>query len=328
MKKFPQFLLLIILGPGIMSDIQAVTDTSEYKQPYYTVQISYAGTGAEFRLNDIPFYLESFSGQVDVELPVSDKMISGVNELSIIVFTYIEGNNPVDNWDEDARVEAALYVREKNTQKNTRKLLTQIKLHPAADPEVAAQESMIIAGQKQAVLDYEKKPWQFPPRVYDKQIVISRLTHNIKTPFSRWEWQDGQVIEDTEENYQSLLEAYRKKYVIHQKQDLVAARKSSYKLAAMQKNINYYDDIEQAYEALNLEESWKSNEQVLFEFIEKDKAKQFRLKLDIIGNGKLARITSDEETQPILYIIKRDRITVKYQYIFYKNKQGEWIYIM
>ena len=96
----------------------------------------------------------------------------------------------------------------------------------------------------------------------------------------------------------------------------------------MQKNINYYGDIEQAYEALNLEESWKSNEQVLFEFIEKDKAKQFRLKLDIIGNGKLARITSDEETQPILYIIKRDQITVKYQYIFYKNKQGEWIYIM
>jgi len=281
-KTLTQLSTLILLGLVIMTEIQAVTDTSEYKQPYYTVQISYAGSGGEYRLNDIPFYLENFSGQVDVEIPVGDKMINGVNELSIIAFTYIEGNDPIESWHEDARVEATLYVREKDAEKNTRQLITHIKLHPAAEPEVAIKESVVITGQELPILDYETKPWQFPPTAYDKQVIISRKTHQIKTPVPRWEWQDGQIIEDTEENYKSLLEAYRKMYVIHQKQDLDALRERTHKVATTQKLINYYDNIEQAFEMLNLEESWKSDEQELFEFIENERSTSFGLKLDII----------------------------------------------
>jgi len=327
-KTLTQLSTLVLLGLVIMTEIQAVTDTSEYKQPYYTVQISYAGSGGEYRLNNIPFYLENFSGQVDVEIPVGDKMINGVNELSIIVFPYIEGNDPIDDWHADARVEATLYVREKDAAKDTRKSLTHVKLHPSAALEFAVNESTVIAGQSPSNLDYATKPWQFPPTVYDKQIVISRKTHIIQTPFPRWEWQDGVTIENTEQNYKTLLEAYRKKYVIHQKQDLTALRESTYKVATTQKIINYYDDIEQAFEMLNLEESWKSDEQELFEFIENERSTRFGLKLDVFGNGKLARITSDTGMQPVMYLIKSQRMTIKYKYHFYKNKQGEWIYIM
>ncbi len=329
MKILTLISTLIILGLLTMSDILAVTDSTELKHPYYTVQISYAGIGAEFRLNDIPFYFEGFSGQVDIEIPVGDKMVSGINELSIIVFTYIEGDDPIDDWHEDARVEATLYVREKNASKDTRKLLTHVKLHPKALPEIAQKESMVIVGQALPTIDYESKPRQFPTITYEKQIVISRKTHVIKTPFPRWEWQDGQTIENTPENYASLLEAYRKEYVIHQNQDLDAYKKSHFKLATTHKIINYYGDIKDAYNMLSgTEESWNSEEQELFEFIENEKSKEFGLKLDIIANGKLARIVDDSNIQPILYIIKSQRMSIKYKYNFYKNKQGEWIYIM
>ena len=85
---------------------------------------------------------------------------------------------------------------------------------------------------------------------------------------------------------------------------------------------------DQAYDALNLEESWKSKEQELFEFIEGKRSRVHQLKLDIVANGKLARIVNNTGTQPILYIVKKARITIKYKYLFYKNKQNEWVYIM
>ncbi|MBL1276788.1 MAG: hypothetical protein COB30_011935 [Ectothiorhodospiraceae bacterium] len=312
-----------------MNDIQAATDTTEYKKPYYTVQISYAGTGAEFRLNDIPFYLENFSGQVDVEIPVGDKMIDGVNVLSIIAFPYAEDDNSMEDWTHtDARVEAILYVREKGFPKDARQLLTHIKLYPARNPEAAAIESSVISEQEAPVLDYDSQPRQFPGSVFHKQIVISRKTHKIKTPFPRWEWQDGQVIEDSMENYNSLLEAYRQEYVIHQKQDLTALKKSTYKLADTLRLVNYYSNLEKAYDSLNLTESWESQDQELFEFIEGEKSKNIGLKLEVVANGKMARITSDDKVQPILYIIKKSQILVKYKYLFYKNNQGEWVYIL
>lgn len=329
MKQLSYFLHIILLGMGIMTDIQAVTDTSEFKKPYYTVQISYVGTGAEFRLNDIPFYLENFSGQVDTEISVGDKMIQDINELSIIAYPHISKGKEYDkDWHPDARVEATLYVREKDAPKASRKLLSHVKLYPAHDPKIAAVESMVINEQKSPTLDYKSKPRQFPNSVFHKQIVISRKTHPIKLPFSRWEWQDGQIIDDTDENYKSLLEAYRKYYFVHEKQDIAVLKAGYKKTAKIQKDINYYDDLEQAYESLNLEESWKSEEQQLFEFIEGDRLKQLRLKLDIVANGRLARIVNDDSIQPIMYIVKKARVMVKYKFLFYKNKKGEWIHIM
>jgi len=94
------------------------------------------------------------------------------------------------------------------------------------------------------------------------------------------------------------------------------------------KIITFADNTARVYEMLNLEESWKSDEQELFEFIEGEKAKSLGLKLDVLANGKLARITNDEGIQPILYLIKSQRMKIKYKNAFYKNKQGEWIYIM
>lgn len=330
-NKYAYTILLIFIGMNLMNDIQAATDTSEYKQPFYTIQISYVGTGSEFRLNDIPFYLETFSGQVDTEIPVSDKMIQGVNELKIIAFPVTEKDNngiPDENWHTDARVEATLYVREKNSAKDTRQMLSHIKLNPGHPPESAAKETLIVTEQDSPTLDYESKPRHFPNTEYPKQIVISRTTHKINLPFSRWEWQDGMDINTSIENHNSLIEAYRKEYTIQKNQDINSLKESARKLAEIQKTVNYYDTLEQAYDVLNLEESWKSEEQELFDFIEGDKAKYFKQKIDIVGNGKLARITNAEGIQPIVYIIKEARIVVKYKFLFYMNKKGEWIYIM
>ncbi|MBL1276787.1 MAG: hypothetical protein COB30_011930 [Ectothiorhodospiraceae bacterium] len=312
-----------------MNNIQAAADTSEYKKPVYLVKISYAGTGAEFRLNDIPFYLENYSGQVDVEITVSDKMIEGVNELTIIAFPYSEGEGSLEDWGhKDARVEASLFVREKDALDDTKELLTHLKLYPARPVEVAAIETIVMTGQDLPQLDYESQPRKFPNVIYHKQIVISRKTYPIKLPFPRWEWQDGQIIEDTEENYKSLLEAYRKEYVIHQNQDLPALKESTKKLAETLMLVKYITDFDKAYDSLNLEESWKSEEQELFKFIEGETSKNLRLKLDVFANGRLARIVNETGAQPILYIVKKARMTIEYNFSFYKNKKGEWIYIM
>ena len=325
------FFSRIIFSVVFMNNIQAATDTFEYKKRIYSVKISYVGTGAEFRINDIPFYIENFSGQVDTEIPVSDKIVQGINELSIIAFPSSdeEDDDSMEEWEyEDARVEATLFVREYDAQDDNRQMLTHIKLYPARKPEVAAIESMIIDGQETPLLDYKSKPRQFPNAKYHKQIVISRNTLEIKTPFPRWEWQDGQIIEDTEENYKSLLEAYRKEYVIHQNQDFPALKESTKKLAETLMLVKYNNDIDKAYDSLNLEESWKSEEQELFEFIEGERSKTLGLKLEIVANGKLARIIDDDSIQPIMYIVKKAKMMIKYKFLFYKNKQGEWIYVM
>lgn len=330
MKKLLLILIFIIPGLSIMSNIHAVTNTSEYNEPYYTVQLSYAHTGAEFRLNDIPFYLENLSGQVDVEIPVGDKVIQGENVLSIIAAPPgVGGEGYLKTWgNDDARAEATLYVREKNESKSSREVLTHIKIYPALKPENAATGSMIISGQEPPTLDYTSKPRQFPDIKFENQIVISRVTHSLVTPFPVWDWQNGQRILNTEENYNTLLEAYRRQYKIHQDKNLSAMRESVKNVAVTHNIINYYNDIEKAYDLLNLEESWKSKEQELFKFIEGDLAIRQGMKLDIIANGKLARIVNDGDVQPVLFIIKSQRMKIKYRYNFYLNNEGDWIYIM
>jgi len=109
-------------------------------------------------LNDIPIYLENFSGQVDVEIPVSDKMVQGINELTIIAFPFVDEDAETDSYMEDwehndARVEATLYVREHDDLTIPQQLLTHIKLYPARPPEVAAIESVVIAGQELPIID-------------------------------------------------------------------------------------------------------------------------------------------------------------------------------
>jgi len=74
----------------------------------------------------------------------------------------------------------------------------QLKLNPENSDDKLLDGTLAGVGSKTAILLSHS----------DKQTTAERRTR-IKSPFPRWAWQDGQIIEDMPEIFNTLLEKYK-----------------------------------------------------------------------------------------------------------------------
>ncbi len=51
------------------------------------------------------------------------------------------------------------------------------------------------------------------------------------------------------------------------------------------------------------------------------------MKLEVLGDGKVARVTNDLKAQPIFYFDERKQALHLYKFMFYLNKNNEWVMI-
>jgi len=297
---------------------------SEYKKPEFTLELTITGVGVDIRLNDISIEYEMFSGHSTMTYEVNPSVIAGVNELKVITFPFL-GATPADgqtkDYHEEAEVKAALYVNEQGDSDN-KILLSQIHLRPGLALDKMASESLPIEGVGGVVLDNKSKPLSFPVITFDKQITATRKTLPVQANYPRWAWQDGQTIEDNQENYDSLLAAYREIYDAYKNKD----RKKLLELhdhAADEFAIAFYLKGGRAagHALMETGEMLDDTDSALDEF--STEASKF----DIYANGRMARIISIAQYHPILFVNKTANIVYTMKFGFYKNKAGKWIMI-
>lgn len=154
----------------------------------------------------------------------------------------------------------------------------------------------------------------------DKESFVQVGT-TVNSPFPRWAWLDGKTIVDNSENQESLLNKYQ---IIHKaltnkdKEKL----KELYSKRATETSIAYHLADEKAgHVKLSVGVDMHDNELELYEFQTEG------MHLDILANGKLARMIDSDKDQPILYFNSSSQLIHLYKFMFYLNSENEWIMI-
>jgi len=274
--------------------------------PYYGVDIDLHNVGVDIRVNDIPVYFDDSKGQLTVEIPTPDSIVDGKNTLSINAFLPTK----TTKYEEGAYVSVTLFQQDL-AQENSKK----IKLSTATLKLNDINAVAIIEDYVTNITD--------SPSInlnQDKSTSLSVSTF-IDSPFPRWSWQDGQLIVDNQNNQDSLIEAYQ---VIH---DALATKnlvnlKKLYSKRSKEISIAYNLPNEDAgHQKLSVGNDMYNEELELRDLFIKN------MTIHILANGKLARISTSRNTQPIYYLQENPRLLHLYKFMFYLNDKGEWVMI-
>ena len=186
----------------------------------------------------------------------------------------------------------------------------------------AVSDSVQIEGLGDVRLDDKGQSLTYPAITFNQQVVATRKSLPVQNNYPRWAWQDGQIIEDTPENYDSLLAVYREiydAYAAKDRQKLIALHDH----AADEFTTAYYLDGGRAagHALMETGEMIDDIDSKLSDFITR------KTKLDIYANGRMARIVNAAQYHPFVFLHKTMNIVHTMKFGFYKNQQGEWIMI-
>ena len=306
MKKIKQIILMI----GIIT-MNAACASTDYNQPLYSLEFKIYGTGAEIRLNDIPIHSQSAQGETSSQKPIPESILDGENILTVKSFPLDKDSN---KYEENAYIEATITIREKDAPLNQNKPVLQLKINPN-NPDNSLFNGTLseIGDTKEIILTRN-----------DKQILVERRT-NIKSPFPRWAWQDGLTIENNTENFDSLLEEYKKIWLALNSNEIKNVT-PLYDLAAQEFATAYhYNDKQQGHRIMNTggligDDEWKLGS--IDNFL-----KKFTYHIEIHANGKMAQLIDEKNRSPIVYLSRKAKIINVQKFSFYKNKNNEWMMI-
>ncbi len=274
--------------------------------PYYGVDIDLHNVGVDIRVNDIPVYFDDSRGQLTVEIPTPDTIIDGNNTLSINAFLPIK----TTEYEEGAYVTITLFQQDLSQDNNEKIKLSTATLQLDNVSAIASIEDY-VNNQKDAP-DVELNQ--------DKSAFL-KVNTTISSPFPRWEWQDGQLIEENQNNQDSLIEAYQ---IIHDalaSKDLVKLKKE-YSKRSKEVAIAYnLPDEDAGHQKLSVGDDMLNNELELRDLFTKN------MRLHVLANGRLARISTSRNTQPIYYLQENPRLLHLYKFMFYLNDKNDWVMI-
>lgn len=298
----------MLTGAMMMNAVFADTD---FKKPIFYLEFNIYGAGAEIRLNDIPIYYHDAEGKTSSQKPIPESIVDGENVLTVKSFTFKEDKY---EYKEGAYVEVSISVREKDAPFNDAKTLLQLKLNPTNPKNSLLENTVAKYGDKDAViLDFS-----------EKQIVAERRIY-IKSPFPRWGWQNGKIIENTPENFSSLMAVYKEIWGALNAGDKTRVREL-YDPAAQEFAWAYhYQEKKYGHRVMNTGGLIDDDDWGLADIDKLIDITKYRM--EIFANGLIAQVIDQDRRTPIMYYNKNVKMLNIQKFGFYKNKAGEWVMI-
>jgi len=297
------FILIFIIKGLIMSSIANST-------AYFGVDIDLHNVAVDIRVNDIPAYFDEKKGQLSVEIASPESIVDGLNSLSLSVFLPYDSNERSLKFEEGAYATVTLFQQDLGVTNSEKNKLISATLKLEGDGVLAMVENHITKEKSTPEISLSKESKAF-----------IEVTTQIKSPFPRWAWQDGKTIEDNKENYDSLLEAYKDIHSAMKTKDLNKVQ-NLYSLRAKEIASAYgLADESAGQEKLSTGKDMVNPNLELYEFHTDG------MTLNIIGNGRLARIVDMDNDQPILFYEPKADLVHLYKFMFYLNKDNQWIMI-
>ena len=283
---------------------------TDNKKLFYGVDIDLNSVGVDIRINDIPVYYDDEKGQLTIEVPAPDSIIDGENTLSIRTFLPYDGDDIVENYAEGAYVTATLFQQDLSISNGIKLKLATASINIKENNGIYNIEDIATKQKKSEQIELES----------DKESFVQVGT-TVNSPFPRWAWLDGKNIVNNSENQKALLKKYQ---VIHKaltNKD-IKSLKELYSKRAIETSIAYHLADEKAgHVKLSVGVDMHDNELELYDFQTEG------MHLEILANGKLARIIDSDKDQPILYFNSSSQLIHLYKFMFYLNSENEWVMV-
>ncbi len=301
-------ILLLSIAGFTMSSSASTT-------PYFGVDVDFVDIGVDIRVNDIPVHYNYTMGQLTVEKPAPDSIIDGNNSLDIAIFIPYDGLEEMPAYGEGVYASATLFRQDLDPD------ISIIEQNKNKQKLISFTLTVIGDGVQARVEDHQTG------QITETEIELAEdgtasfsAKTTIDSPFPRWAWQDGDMIENTEANYESLLDTYREIHAALEAKDL-GKLKALYSENAKEIAIAYGLDGEEAgHKKLDTGGTMSDDSFDLEDiFVE-------NMHLDIVGNGQLALIGNDVGGQPVFYFQPKTSMLLLYKFMFYR-KNNQWIMI-
>jgi len=280
--------------------------------PFYGVDVDLHNVGVDIRINDIPVYFDYSKGQLTVELPSPDAIINDENNLSLSIFLPFDeqSGDQTLTYEKGAYATATLFQQDLKMKDSEKIKLSTVTIKVTDNGVLATTE------------DYVNNNKASPKIILTEDNTSSvSVNTTISSPFPRWAWQDGNIIENSQENYESLLVEYKKIHTALSEKSLTKL-KTFYSERAKEIAIAYHLKNQAAgYKKLSVGEDMNDKS------IELNDLFVDNMHLQILGNGKLARIRNELNAQPIFYYDANAELFHLYKFTFYCNKDDQWVMI-
>jgi hypothetical protein len=305
--------LKIVIGLTITTVIMgALNIANSMDNPIYHLKFSVRSAGVEVYLNDILVFSEDKPGVIESEKPVPESVVDGRNTLRVRV-TPPDGKT---HFGSEAAVSVSLLVREKGAPTDKYEAISDLLIAPGRERNEVLSSSHGLPRNSDPEL----------VRLTEGELIAQRHVA-IKSPYPRWQWQDGVIIENDEESYSSLVNEYAKIYEALKSEDMKRI-KSLYGEAAKEYAAAYhYTDADHGHRIMETGSYAGKREWILGD-IQHNFDKNVSFHLDVYANGKLARLVDERGEETFIVYFNTDLKVLSFQkFGFYKNKGGSWIMI-
>jgi len=305
----------------------AIAELNEYKKPYYTLEFTGEQLGLEIRINDIPAFNVDNSGFMTLEIPINEYLIAKDNEIKVITFPRFDDNDEQnDNYISGNTLLLSIYVREDDEPSEKRVLLNQTLITPSNAYTKNSEEDIAVSKtDKNTRFTFEINSSTInllPYGVYKKQVVTSWKIPGITTKFPKWLWENSVVINNNKDTYNSLLNEYMSVYNAFKNKNIDKIKKISEYRSKELAAAYYLNDVEEGFKYSSFGEFINHKTAELYEELNTN-----NVTLQIVGNGKLARIIDGSGIHPVVFVNYDTEQVYKPQFVWCKNKNNEWFLI-
>jgi len=331
MQNYKKLTLISIIISTILINIVKADESMLKNKPYFTLRIDTKGARYEAKLNGIEVLRDVRNGNMlNTEVPVNQYMKSSENIISLNLFP------KRDDGFNSANISLSLYVNKDEAPESEKKLLSNIVFTGAENIKGTGIESSMPAMRLDST-DKMKKSDNgdvivhsasiAPAKIMSAAVTVSQKIE-LETPFPRWGYLDGDVL-DFPENYNDYLsnkDLYKKNII----NPLFQEYQNIYNLLAS----NDIDAVMDLFKERNHEYD------IAYYYPEGTYDKKLRdslagdlkfLKLLIRDSEKAAPMMSDNKrlfklgNVGMIYFTNDEKSTFNnYDIIFYK-KDGKWI---
>lgn len=284
-------------------------DFKKWEQPIFSVLIRSVGCWYDVRVNDIPVNRHRELGNVTLDVPASTSVFTGDNVLTAVV----ESDEPEEGkFNADARCEVSLCIRELEGDPRQREMVDGIVFR-AADIEPEGGSGV----ESSPNMDGEHTPEA--ERLDETTVRVTRVIP-LETPFAPWAWLSAPPVGEEDQAKAQLIIACRKFHSVLAEKNADAVTELT-RTKAHEFGIAYYGDDEEGHEFIEFRQKMSDPDLELWPFEDDE------LTLEVLADGRMARLLTYRGTGPIIYKVKDQPIASYMNTVYCRDKKGQWMQI-
>jgi len=273
--------------------------------PVYEVAVQTSGLDLEVRVNDVPV-MRVPGGHVETGFDVNPHVVTGINQLGVIVRPPAK----TGQYEPAATCTITLRVRDAPGSSIVEERGTLRFAVPQIEADTAFEGSTTPEGAEPVV------------EVAAGDVVRARIQVMLATPFAPWSWLQADMLTDTTDTFDEVLDQTKALWSLIQAKDVPALEAACAEQAGDWQTAYYLPDEATGQQMLGVSKTLGDPDVVPMPFPDPD-----GLSLQILGFGRLAQIVDADGKGPITLSVKNVATMTGRFNVILCRRDGAWTMI-